>query len=80
MWLLLEHQITTVIDTGYASPINQNPIEMGVDIDNTPASIWGHVDLVAGVLCASRERCEKIFDTQFAEPGRNYRPSRILTG
>ena len=66
-----EHQITTVIDNSYASPINQNPIEMGVDIVMHSASkyLGGHSDLVAGVLCSSRERCEKIFDTQFMNLG-----------
>ena len=66
-----EHHITTAIDNSYASPLNQNPIEMGVDIVMHSASkyLGGHSDIVAGVLCSTRERCEKIFDTQFMNLG-----------
>ena len=66
-----EHNISTAIDNSYASPLNQNPIEMGVDIVMHSASkyLGGHSDLVAGVLCSTRERCEKIFDTQFMNLG-----------
>jgi cystathionine beta-lyase/cystathionine gamma-synthase len=57
-----EHGITTAIDNSYATPLNQQPILMGVDMTMHSASkyLGGHSDIVAGVLCCSRERAEKI--------------------
>jgi cystathionine beta-lyase/cystathionine gamma-synthase len=59
--------ITTIVDNSYASPINQQPIKMGADIVVHSASKYlnGHSDLVAGVLCSSRKRCEKIFASEY---------------
>lgn len=57
------HGITTAIDNSYATPLNQQPIKMGVDMVMHSASKYlsGHSDVVAGVLCCSREWAEKIF-------------------
>jgi cystathionine beta-lyase/cystathionine gamma-synthase len=42
--------ITTVIDNSYSTPLNQRPIEMGIDITVHSASKYlsGHSDMVAG--------------------------------
>ncbi|MCW5942372.1 MAG: PLP-dependent transferase [Fimbriimonadaceae bacterium] len=63
-----ERGITTVIDNTYASPLYQNPIEMGIDIVCHSASKYlnGHSDVVAGVLCTSRERMEAIVREEVA--------------
>lgn len=58
-----ERNITTIIDNSYSSPLNQSPIAMGVDIVVHSASKYlnGHSDVVAGVVCSTRERIMKMF-------------------
>ena len=52
-----EHAITTVADNTFATPFNQQPLNMGVDavIHSATKYIGGHSDLTAGVLVGSRE-------------------------
>lgn len=66
-----KHGITTICDNSYASPLNQQPIAMGIDIVVHSATkyIAGHSDLVAGVLATSRARAEKIFQSEFMTIG-----------
>ena len=61
------HGITTILDNSYATPINQQPIKMGIDMVVHSASKYlnGHSDIVAGVLCCSRNHYEKIFGAEF---------------
>lgn len=63
--------IVTVIDNSYATPLNQRPIEMGIDIVVHSASKYlsGHSDMVAGVLCTSRARAEVIFQGEYMTLG-----------
>jgi cystathionine beta-lyase len=63
--------IRTVIDNSYATPLNQRPIEMGIDIVVHSASKYlsGHSDMVAGVLCCSRAIAEEIFKGEFMTLG-----------
>lgn len=65
------HGITTLIDNSYASPLFQQPIEMGIDIVCHSASkyISGHSDVVAGILCASKEKIAQIFEGEFMTLG-----------
>lgn len=65
------HQITTIIDNSYASPYNQQVLKMGADIVIHSASKYlnGHSDVVAGVICSSREICQKIFHSEFMTLG-----------
>lgn len=71
-----EHGITTILDNSYATPLNQRPAALGVDIIVHSASKYlsGHSDLVAGVLCTSRGRAEKIFHAEFMTLGGNISP------
>lgn len=57
-------EITTFCDNTFATPINQRPMEFGVDIVMHSATkyIGGHHDLLAGNLTSSREMIEKIWD------------------
>jgi cystathionine beta-lyase/cystathionine gamma-synthase len=50
-------RVLTAIDSTFATPVNQNPIELGFDIVVHAATkaIGGHSDVTAGVICASRE-------------------------
>ena len=63
--------ITTIIDNSYNSPINQNPIKMGVDIvlHSGTKYINGHSDVVCGVVCASRERIMKMMGEEYMTIG-----------
>lgn len=65
------HDIITVIDNSYATPLNQQPIKMGIDISIHSASKYlnGHGDVVAGVLCCSKEMYEHIFKGEFMTLG-----------
>ena len=49
--------ITTVVDNTFATPINQNPIALGIDIVVHSATKYlnGHSDLSAGIVVAGRE-------------------------
>lgn len=66
-----KNRIITVVDNSYASPINQNPAEYGIDIIVHSATkyLGGHSDLVAGVLCGSNEMVRKLFQSEFMTLG-----------
>ncbi|OWY19502.1 aminotransferase class V-fold PLP-dependent enzyme [Sphingobacteriales bacterium UPWRP_1] len=66
-----EHHLVTIIDNSYATPIYQNPVEMGVDIVTHSASkyLGGHSDIVAGVLCSSKQIIQQIFESEFMTLG-----------
>ena len=55
-----ERGITTVIDNTWASPIFQQPQDLGIDYSVHSASkyIGGHSDVIAGVVCCSEEKAE----------------------
>ncbi|WP_394828286.1 trans-sulfuration enzyme family protein [Pendulispora albinea] len=57
--------ILTFCDNTFATPINQRPMEHGVDIVMHSATkyIGGHHDLLAGSITASRALTERIWDT-----------------
>lgn len=57
-----DHGVFTVIDNSWATPIFQNPLELGVDLVVHSASkyIGGHSDVVAGVVAGSKENIDRI--------------------
>lgn len=57
--------ILTMIDNTFASPINQTPIDLGVDVVLHSATKYmgGHSDICAGVVVSSKENMEKVFQT-----------------
>ncbi|MFL5764829.1 MAG: aminotransferase class V-fold PLP-dependent enzyme [Bacteroidia bacterium] len=63
--------ITTIIDNSYSSPINQNPIQMGVDLVVHSGSKYlnGHSDVVCGVVCGSKERIMKMMAEEYMTIG-----------
>jgi len=69
--LAKQHNITTVIDNSYATPIYQRPIEMGIDMTIHSASKYfgGHSDIVAGVLTGSKKKIAEIFQEEFMTLG-----------
>ncbi len=56
-----KHQIITMVDNTFASPINQIPADFGIDIIIHSATkyLGGHSDLTAGVICGNKEYIEK---------------------
>jgi len=54
--------IVTVIDNTFASPINQNPLALGIDIvvHSGTKYLGGHSDLCCGAVLATREKAERI--------------------
>lgn len=61
----------TIMDNSFASPINQNPIDLGVDIVVHSATkyIGGHSDVMAGASVASKELTRVIRETMKAFGG-----------
>ncbi len=60
--------ITTILDNSYSSPIFQQPSKFGVDIVVHSATkyLGGHSDVVAGALCTTKMRMEKIIANETA--------------
>ena len=63
--------IPTVIDNSWATPMYQNPLDLGIDVVIHSASkyLGGNSDLVAGVICGSNEIIERIFTQEFQQHG-----------
>ncbi len=59
-----ERGITTICDNSYASPVFQNPLDLGIDIvvHSGTKYLAGHSDLTAGVICSSAERMRSIIE------------------
>ncbi|RZS90479.1 trans-sulfuration enzyme family protein [Aquimarina brevivitae] len=55
--------IITMIDNTFASPVNQNPIDLGIDIVLHSATkyLGGHSDILAGAVVGTHEHVDKIF-------------------
>ncbi|MDT0554435.1 trans-sulfuration enzyme family protein [Patiriisocius hiemis] len=56
--------LITMIDNTFASPINQNPIDFGIDICIHSATKYmgGHSDICAGAVAASQEHIDTIWN------------------
>lgn len=52
-----------VVDNTFATPINQNPLELGADIVLHSATkyLGGHADAMGGVVCGNKELIQQIF-------------------
>jgi cystathionine gamma-synthase len=60
-----QKNIITIIDSTFATPVNQKPLEFGVDlvIHATTKYIGGHNDIIGGVLAGSKEYVQPIAET-----------------
>lgn len=56
--------ILSIIDNTFATVVNQNPIEMGIDvcIESATKYIGGHHDLLAGVVVGQKALCKRVRD------------------
>ncbi len=61
--LAKQHGITTICDNTFATPINQRPLELGVDavIHSATKYIGGHHDVTAGAIVGSKEFIERVW-------------------
>ena len=57
--------ITTLIDNTFATPINQRPLDLGIDLSFHSATKYfgGHSDLIAGAVMGSSEWITKIWNS-----------------
>jgi methionine-gamma-lyase len=60
-----ERGIVTMIDNTFATPINQRPAELGIDLVAHSATkyLGGHSDIVAGVVAGPAALVTKVWDT-----------------
>lgn len=61
--LAKKHDLVSMIDNTFASPVNQNPIAFGIDVVLHSATkyLGGHSDILAGAAACSAAHMEKIF-------------------
>ena len=57
------HNLVSMIDNTFASPVNQNPIDFGIDIIIHSATKYmgGHSDICAGAVATTQAYIERIF-------------------
>ncbi|MAM18829.1 MAG: PLP-dependent aspartate aminotransferase family protein [Christiangramia sp.] len=61
--LAKKHDLITMIDNTFASPVNQNPVDFGIDIIIHSATKYmgGHSDILAGAVAGNKEHIDRIF-------------------
>ncbi|MEX0275334.1 MAG: PLP-dependent aspartate aminotransferase family protein [Flavobacteriaceae bacterium] len=69
--LAKKHGLVSMIDNTFASPINQNPHDFGIDIVIHSATKYmgGHSDICAGAVAASQEHMERIWKSSICFGG-----------
>jgi cystathionine beta-lyase/cystathionine gamma-synthase len=74
--LAKQHNIITVCDNSYCTPLYQKPIKLGIDLSLQSATkyISGHSDVIAGVLSGSKIMIEKIFNSEYLNIGSGLSP------
>lgn len=61
--LASKYSLVSMIDNTFASPVNQNPIDYGIDvvIHSATKYMGGHSDICAGAVASTHEYIERIF-------------------
>jgi cystathionine beta-lyase len=61
--LAAKYGLVSMIDNTFASPINQTPLDLGIDISIHSATkyLGGHSDILAGAVAGSQEHIGRIF-------------------
>src|ERR1700730_13675822 len=64
--LAKKHGLITMIDSTFATPINQRPAEFGVDLVMHSGTKYfgGHADLIAGIIAGRKDLIERIHETR----------------
>jgi cystathionine beta-lyase/cystathionine gamma-synthase len=60
-----KYGLVTMIDNTFASPVNQNPIDLGIDIvaHSGTKYIGGHSDICCGAVLSSKDITKKVLDS-----------------
>ncbi|MEM7030372.1 MAG: aminotransferase class I/II-fold pyridoxal phosphate-dependent enzyme [Chloroflexota bacterium] len=66
--LACQNNIYTIADNTFATPVNQRPLEFGIDLVLHSATkyLGGHHDLIAGAVAGTAEMIEKIWEHSLA--------------
>jgi cystathionine gamma-synthase len=58
-----KHGALVVVDNTFATPINQNPLQLGADLVIYSATkfLGGHADALGGVVCGRKELVQRIY-------------------
>ena len=61
-----EHNLITLIDSTFATPINQRPAEFGIDLVMHSGTKYfgGHSDLICGIIAGRQDLVERIHETR----------------
>lgn len=64
--LAKKHNLITMIDSTFATPINQRPVEFGIDLIAHSATKYfaGHSDLICGAVAGRKDLIETIHSTR----------------
>jgi cystathionine beta-lyase/cystathionine gamma-synthase len=64
--LAKQQALITLIDSTFATPINQRPVEFGIDLVMHSGTKYfgGHSDLIAGIIAGRKDLIEKIHETR----------------
>lgn len=71
-----QHNIITICDNSYCTPLYQQPIALGIDLSLQSATkyISGHSDTIAGVLSGSSKMLKRIFKSEYNNIGSGIQP------
>ena len=64
--LAKKHNLITIIDATFGTPINQRPVEFGIDLVMHSGTKYysGHGDLICGIVAGRKDLIEKIHETR----------------
>src|SRR5229473_3314768 len=63
--LARQHQLITMIDSTFATPINQRPVEFGIDLVLHAGTkyLGGHTDLICGIIAGRHDLIQTIHES-----------------
>ncbi len=69
--LAKDHNLISIIDNSYATPLYQRPIDYGIDysVHAVTKYLNGHSDVMAGVVCGRRKYLEDLFSRVYMAVG-----------
>ena len=64
--LAKQHQLVSMIDSTFGTPMNQHPAEYGIDLvmHSGTKYLSGHADLTCGMVCGRQELMDQIWETR----------------
>lgn len=74
--LAKKHNIVTICDNSYCTPLYQQPILLGIDISMQTATkyIGGHSDTLGGVITGTHAMMKRIFNSEYLTVGSGIQP------